>query len=360
MGKFRSGKKTAFSVLFLCVVLVLTLTSILHGENIPELIRDIRTADRRYILAAALCVLFYLLMQGGIFHIALKRIMGEKIPLWDCFLLSFHGYFYCSITPFQSGGPPIQILDLKKEGMRYSSASIVVFIVSFLYKLVLCVIGVALLLFGFGFLRRYLRGASAIVFGIGLFLTIGFTFVFWFFLFQTRLTKRFALWCLDRLEKKHILRKNEERRRKVSDALDNYHEASGYFRTHGRTMVFLFFLTLLQRLSFFSAIWFVYRSFGLTGTSYFSMILLQATVNIAADMLPLPGGAGVTEAMYSIMFRGVFPATMLVPAVMMTRGITYYVQLIVCGIFSVVARFMIGKKNQKFLKDRGMTEIDDL
>lgn len=358
MRKKKSGKKTLLSVLFLVVVLVLTFASVLHGEDIPELIKDMAAADGRFLLLAVLCVLFYLVMQGVIFRVALTKIMHEDISLWHCILISFHGYFYCSVTPFQSGGPPIQIVDLKKEGMRYTSASIVVIIVSFLYKLVLCVIGVLLATFGFGFLREYLRGVRW-VFAFGLFLTIGFTFLIGFFFVRPDLTKRLTLFLIRWAEKKHIIKHKEGRYEFIADAMDNYQEAAGYFRSNQKEMTILFFLTLIQRTSYFAATWFVYKSFGLSGISLFTMILLQASVNISADMLPLPGGAGVSEALYSVIFKNVFPASMLVPGLMLTRGITYYVQIIVCGIFTVVAMLTIGKKHKKFLEDRGLTELDE-
>ncbi len=46
----------------------------------------------------------------------------------------------------------------------------------------------------------------------------------------------------------------------------------------------------------------VYRGLGLYGTPMLDIILLQASVYIAVDMLPVPGAQGITEAMYRAVF----------------------------------------------------------
>ena len=40
----------------------------------------------------------------------------------------------------------------------------------------------------------------------------------------------------------------------------------------------------------------VYKSYGLSGTSFWNIIALQTMIGVAVEMLPLPGAAGVTEA----------------------------------------------------------------
>jgi uncharacterized membrane protein YbhN (UPF0104 family) len=80
----------------------------------------------------------------------------------------------------------------------------------------------------------------------------------------------------------------------------------------------------------------VYRSFGLSEVSWLTICLLQASINIIADMLPIPGGAGVSEATFLAVFQKVF-GSFTKSGLLLSRGITYYVQLIICGMMTVVA-----------------------
>ena len=68
----------------------------------------------------------------------------------------------------------------------------------------------------------------------------------------------------------------------------------------------------------------VYLGFRLHGTGMMKVILLQAAVYIAVDMLPLPGAQGITELMYQTVFAHVFTGTYLIPSMLVSRGINFY------------------------------------
>ncbi len=59
----------------------------------------------------------------------------------------------------------------------------------------------------------------------------------------------------------------------------------------------------IQRFALFAATWFVYKAFGLSGSSAFVIIILQGTISVAVDMLPLPGGMGNQR---TVIFKNIF------------------------------------------------------
>ena len=64
----------------------------------------------------------------------------------------------------------------------------------------------------------------------------------------------------------------------------------------------------------------VYLGLGQAGTSIQEVVLLQASVYIAVDMLPLPGAQGITELMYRSVFAPVFSKGSLIPSMLISRG----------------------------------------
>jgi hypothetical protein len=60
-------------------------------------------------------------------------------------------------------------------------------------------------------------------------------------------------------------------------------------------------------------------------------------------MLPLPGGMGISESLYMVMFVPVF-GTMLLPSMLLSRGIAYYGQLLISAGMTCVAHLIIGRK----------------
>ncbi len=57
-------------------------------------------------------------------------------------------------------------------------------------------------------------------------------------------------------------------------------------------------------------------------------MLLQAVISVSVDMLPLPGGMGISETLFLKIFRPVFGSTLLLPAMVLSRGLGYYGELL--------------------------------
>lgn len=118
---------------------------------------------------------------------------------------------------------------------------------------------------------------------------------------------------------------------------EELHEAmKNRYRYHYTILGLIVLVTFLQRCSVFLLTYMVYLGFGLHGTGMMKVILLQAAVYIAVDMLPLPGAQGITELMYQTVFAHVFTGTYLIPSMLVSRGINFYFLLIVSLIIVLV------------------------
>ena len=81
---------------------------------------------------------------------------------------------------------------------------------------------------------------------------------------------------------------------------------SGNTWEHVWVLVEVFAITVFQRFALFASTWFVYKAFGLSGSSAFVIIILQGTISVAVDMLPLPGGMGISEQLFLRIFLPIF------------------------------------------------------
>ena len=88
----------------------------------------------------------------------------------------------------------------------------------------------------------------------------------------------------------------------------------------------------------------VYLGFGQTGSGALKVILLQASVYIAVDMLPLPGAQGITELMYQAVFSHVFAGAYLIPSMLVSRGINFYFLLLLSLGVVLVNRFVFDRR----------------
>ncbi len=106
--------------------------------------------------------------------------------------------------------------------------------------------------------------------------------------------------------------------------------------------------TFVQRFSVFFLTWLIYKGMGLSGHSMMAVIMIQATVYIAVDMLPLPGAQGITELMYKTVYSIIFPGAFLTASMCVTRSINFYLLLIVSALIaagsSLLGRRAVAKK----------------
>ena len=111
--------------------------------------------------------------------------------------------------------------------------------------------------------------------------------------------------------------------------MKQYQDVAGYFRTHKLVVTNVFLITVVQRLLLFFVTYLTCRSFGIDGTGMVTIVVLQGMISVAVDMLPVPGAQGITEAMYGKVFLPVFSGQYLVPAMCVTRGVGFYLMLVI-------------------------------
>lgn len=336
----ESKKKKIGNALFLVVVFLLTIYSVFHGEDLYAVGAAIEGVNLWYIIPAGAAVIFFIWGESIIIHYMFGTL-DIKTKKRTCFLYSCVGFFFSAITPSATGGQPAQIYYMHKNKIPIPVATLVLMIVTITYKLVLVIIGLFVALFQRGFVHRYLEGILPIFYlgvGLNVFCCIFMSFlVFW-----PNLAKNMLVKGMHFLEHIHLMKKKPERQEKLEASMEHYEAAAVYFKTHKKVIGNVMIITFAQRFALFFVTWFVYKAFGLSGTSIYDVVMLQAVVSVSVDMLPLPGGMGISENLFLIIFKGVFAGSLLLPGMVLSRGIAYYVQLLFSAVMTAVAHFRIG------------------
>lgn len=333
-------KKQIGNGIFLAAVFAFTLYSVFHGQDLHMLLECISSAKIGYLLAAVPCVLLFIGSESVIIYYMMRTI-GQKIMLGHCFLYSFVGFFFSCITPSASGGQPAQIYYMRKDEIPIPVSTLVLMIVTITYKLVLVVLGIAVMLFRPPFIMTCIQpviGWCYLGVGLNVFCV---TFML-ILVFHPTLAERILLWCLKAGSKLHLIRREAHYKEKIIHTMEQYRGVASYFSTHKMVVWNVFLISVVQRMLLFFVTYLVYCSFGLEGTGMINIVLLQGMISVAVDMLPLPGGMGISEKLFLEMFVPVF-GTITLPAMIVSRGLGYYTELLVSAVFTVVAHLMIGR-----------------
>ena len=140
---------------------------------------------------------------------------------------------------------------------------------------------------------------------------------------------------------------DEEKRgtaEKLEASMDTYRNTAAYLKNNPLVIVKVIGITFIQRMALFAVTWFVYQAFGLHGTGFWDILFLQAVISVSVDMLPLPGGMGISETLFLTIFSPVFGG-LLLPGMVLSRGLGYYGELLISAVFTAVAQLTIGKRN---------------
>lgn len=340
----KSRKKIIFNGVFLAVVFALTIYGVFHGEDLSSMMDAIHRADKRWLIPGIALVAFFIWGESIIIWY-MMRSSGIQLKKRTCFLFSSVGFFFSCITPSASGGQPMQIYYMKKEKISIPVSTVILMIVTITYKLVLVVIGIGIAIFGRGFLHKYLEGILP-VFYLGLALNIFCVTFMTILVFHPLLAKAIMVKGMKLLERLHLVKKKDGRLKKLEDSMDTYRDTAAYLKNNPTVIVKVIGITFIQRMALFAVTWFVYQSFGLHGTGFWEILFLQAVISVSVDMLPLPGGMGISETLFLTIFKPVF-GTLLLPGMVLSRGLGYYGELLISAIFTVVAQLTIGQERKK-------------
>ena len=128
--------------------------------------------------------------------------------------------------------------------------------------------------------------------------------------------------------------------------MDQYHATAAFWASRKRIILNVSIITFVQRCILFTVTYWVYRALGLHEYGILTVTILQAVISVSVDMLPLPGGMGISEQLFLRIFLPIFGSQLLLPGMILSRGLGYYTELFISAIFTIVANFTIGRREE--------------
>lgn len=334
------GKKILSGCLFLALT-VLTFYVILKDQNPRDLIQDIKHIHKGYLMLALFLSLFFVTAEGILIWYLLKAI-GDKGKLASCIKYSFTGFFYSGITPSATGGQPMQLYYMRKDGRNIANSTVVLMSVAVAYKLVLVILGIGISIFWWDNLKIFM-GAFLPLYFVGLFLNAILVVVLLAIMLNGPGMEKLICFLERFLIKIHVMKPSERRKEIIHSLVEQYGETVHFLKAHKKAIFFLVGFTFIQRCSLFVLTYFIYCGMGLQGVNPFTVIVLQAVIYIAVDMLPLPGSQGISEVIYATVFKSIFTGSSLTVSMCVSRGINFYFLFIISAIVAVYCWCQKGK-----------------
>lgn len=331
--------KVLFNTVFLVALVWLTANYCLEGHDINEIIDSMQNANPIWLIVAVVFVFIFICGESVIMKY-LYEILGTKIKLFRCIKYSFIGFFFSCVTPSATGGQPMQLFYMKQDKYKVSESCLVLLIITIGYKAALVLMSGVLFIFQGNFIFAHLDSVVYILI-YGVIVNIAFISLLLVLIFHDGITGKLIDKAAALMVKLHIKKDKEATKEKILYHMQPYRDGATYLRSHQRVFFHVLWMSVVQRVALFLVTWCVYKSFGLHGISAIQIVALQTIISLSVDMLPLPGGVGASEKSFEIMFGSIFGASLVIPGMLLSRGISYYFLVIATAVGTIIAHILM-------------------
>ena len=230
MKRKSTDRKYGKEFFLFLAIMMLTFGVVLRGQNFSQLKSTLIRMKPVYVGAALFLSVFFVAAEGCMICFLLRSV-GIIVHVRQCVGYSFAGFFFSGITPSASGGQPMQLYYMKRDGIPLPEGTAVLMAVATAYKFVLAVVGMMILLFWQKLLKEHL-GGYFFWYIVGLSLNVLLVILLLFVMLRPVLIRHLAEKIIVMAQKCGMKIPKEKWLEKLDGFLDGYRGTVLFFRDH--------------------------------------------------------------------------------------------------------------------------------
>ena len=335
MSNEMKPKSFVKNSIFFIILFLVTFYILFKDNDLGDIFNIMKNTNKTYIAIAILCTIIYVLCEAINFWSVLK-IFKYKKSFLSVLKYPFVGFFFSSITPSCSGGQPMQLYFMSKDNIKVAHGSMAIFLEFAGFQIATITLALIAFIKNIEFISTLGPIIKSLII-IGIIVNIillGFMLCVIFSRRFTGVISRIVLWS----GKKVRLIKTQHLIKKINVLVSEYQEGSVFIRQHKAMMIKVIIITFVQVSALYSVSFWVYKALGGNEVTIFEIIQLQSILSIAVAGLPLPGGVGANETSFLKIFRIVYPKAIINSALLLTRGISFYIFMAISGLVVLFAQ----------------------
>lgn len=321
-----------------------------QGKSLGEVLRG---ASPLFICIALLVVLLTMAFDIAKYCIISKTVTG-RLRVATSAKTHFIGKYYDAVTPFATGGQPMQIYHLNTKGISGGNSTAIVMIRY--YSSVVCwvLMGSALMIYGAA--KGVLDSASGATIlkvtgwiGIGINLIIP-VFVTLFLVFP-KLMYKLTYGVVKLGHKVRIVKDVEKTTARATKVVDDFKNSFKLMATSPVKLVLLILVTFCETGLTFATPFFIMKAFNCHAVDgqIITVMALNAFATFGVSFVPTPGNSGVVEGLGALAFSAFAGAT-LAWSVLAWRLLVFYLYIFIgigITLFDVIAKNVRYRKEGK-------------
>ena len=331
---------------FIILIISSVFMYIILKDNFAKSMRLLLGANMLWIVAAILLFVLFVFLEAVAMYL-ITRQHHKKYPFWKMFRLQGMTKFFNGITPFSSGGQPLQVYELTKDGLSPAKATNVVVEYFILFQIAVVTMGTisTILNYIFNFYKYVPALRYFYLFGY----VVNFLLLVIVFIASVNVekNKKMAIWINNVLYKIKIVKNKESNQKKLDKFFSDYFAGFQKLKNNKLLMAKVV-LVLIACLSVcFLIPQCVFNALNIPHKlNIFTSIITGVYIFIMSSFVPIPGAAGGVELGFISFFANFVPKKLLPPALIIWRFITFYLPTLIGGIiYNFFGDKIMKKKN---------------
>lgn len=320
------------TLLLICAVSLAVAMNTAEPSSVLKLIRRV---DKGFIALGIISLLVYIVLEALMIHLMLNHDSDKRYPWISALKATVIGQYFNLVTPFSSGGQPMQLHAMVKDGISLKQGTAVLVNKFLVFQIGVTVYSVVLVFLRWVVFHQGLPVTSALVYlgiSVNCMGLAGITLS----IFRPNALKGLVTIILHHLHRFRFIKRGVYWITWSHHKIDDYTAHIRDMMGMGHIVFPVVVLTWIQLTAYFSIGWFVYRAMGLSGSSYLSILTLQAILFTSVAFIPTPGSAGAAEGGFYLLFSAIFSPGKVGGGILLWRGISYYLNMVITGALTLV------------------------
>ena len=327
MKLLKDIRKNTFILIFITIIVMYFVLK----DDFKNIIDLLIKVDLKYIFIAFVFFFLSIFFRAYVSFLTVNE--SEKYSLKEAIKHNVIIQFFNGITPFSTGGQPMEIYMLTKHGISANKGTMIVLENFIFYQ-------VALVIFGlFAVTYNYLFHIFPMVVLLKKLVLIGFIIntLVAMIIFSISLSKKFTTtcmkWFVNILDKLGIIKEKEKLENNLKGRLDEFHECATRLRKR-RSLFYIGVLLNIVSLGclYATPLFVIYSMHSFNSLTLLECLTSSAYVLLIGAFVPIPGASGGIEYGFLTFFGNFLKSSMSSAAMLIWRFITYYFGMILGAI----------------------------
>ena len=329
--KKKASLKMLRNLIIFVLLIVFTFWFIFKDQDINELISMIKSVDLFYVFIGAFFMFMTYIMEAYNVRSVLVALGERKISIIKALKFTWIGFFFSAVTPAATGGQPIEVYYMNKEGIKVSNGTMAMLLQLCGFQISTILISIICAILNFDMLKDgmiwfYLLGLTLNSIALT-FMLIG--------VFSKKITRK-LINILVKILRFVKVRNVEAKVDKIEEGLNQYNDSAIFIKKHKMEFVKAILRVTVQIIFYHSIPFFIYKAFGLSGYSYLKLFSIQSVLFITVSSLPLPGAIGVSETLFLKIYSEIFGKALLHGGMLIFRFVSFYLYIIIAVIVVII------------------------